>query len=181
MLRRMCKEQPRSWDRDIAPLLFAYREVPQASIGVFALEVIYGNSVRGPETVLRELWANEDVDRDKKTTYEHVLDLRNRLEGTCKLAHAELERAVFMQKEYFDHKSKRRELQVGDKVPILLPMDENKVIFQWNEPLLVTKKRNEVDYVIDLRSKRTLFHINMLKKYVEHCKEVEQVSVRMAI
>ncbi|XP_077511598.1 uncharacterized protein LOC144121988 [Amblyomma americanum] len=29
MLRRMCTEQPKEWDRFIEPLLFAYREVPQ--------------------------------------------------------------------------------------------------------------------------------------------------------
>ena len=31
MLRRLCVEQPKQWYRFINPLLFAYREVPQAS------------------------------------------------------------------------------------------------------------------------------------------------------
>ena len=33
MLKRMCAEQPRDWDRYLAPLLFAYREAPHESLG----------------------------------------------------------------------------------------------------------------------------------------------------
>lgn len=101
MLLRMCQEQPRSWNRYISPLLFAYRKVPQTSLEFSPFEVIYNHSVRGPVTVLRELCTNYDLARDTKTTYEHVLDLRNRLEETCKLTHEKLEKARFTQKKYF--------------------------------------------------------------------------------
>lgn len=55
MLRRMCREKPKSWDRHLAPLLFAYREVPQPSLGISPFELIYGRHVRGLMAVLREL------------------------------------------------------------------------------------------------------------------------------
>ena len=48
MLRKLCSEQPKQWNRYIAPLLFAYREVPQASTGFSPFELIYGKAVRGP-------------------------------------------------------------------------------------------------------------------------------------
>ena len=32
MLRRMCAEKPKDWDRYLQPLLFAYRETPQHSL-----------------------------------------------------------------------------------------------------------------------------------------------------
>ena len=34
MLMRMCAERPKDWDKYIDPLLFAYREAPQESLGV---------------------------------------------------------------------------------------------------------------------------------------------------
>lgn len=55
MLRKMCQEEPKSWDRLLAPLLFAYREVPQASMGFSPFELIYGRHVRGPLSLLKEL------------------------------------------------------------------------------------------------------------------------------
>ena len=33
MLKRLCQDQPKQWHRLIIPVLFAYREVPQESIG----------------------------------------------------------------------------------------------------------------------------------------------------
>ena len=77
MLKKMCRECPRDWDRYISPLLFAYREAPQASLGFSPFELLYGRTVRGPMTILRELWTSEDTDPEVKTTYEYVLDLRD--------------------------------------------------------------------------------------------------------
>ena len=37
MLTRMCAERPKDWDKYLDPLLFAYREVPQESMGVFSV------------------------------------------------------------------------------------------------------------------------------------------------
>lgn len=54
MLRKLSHEPPRSWDRYLAPLLFAYREVPQSSLGFSPFELIYGRHVRDPLTVLKE-------------------------------------------------------------------------------------------------------------------------------
>ena len=42
MLRKMCEEQPTQWDRYISPLLFAYREAKQESLGFSPFEIIYG-------------------------------------------------------------------------------------------------------------------------------------------
>ena len=42
MLKRMCEERPKDWDRYIPPLLFAYREVPQASTGFSPFELLFG-------------------------------------------------------------------------------------------------------------------------------------------
>ena len=47
MLKRLCSEQPKQWHRYINALLFAYREVPQASMGFSPFELLYGRTVRG--------------------------------------------------------------------------------------------------------------------------------------
>ena len=86
MLKKLCKERPREWDRYLCPLLFAYREVPQETLGFSPFELFYSCSVRGPMTVLKELWTNQKVNPETKLTYQYVLHLRNRLEETSKIA-----------------------------------------------------------------------------------------------
>lgn len=79
--------------RYMAPLLFAYREVPQASLGFSPFELVYGRNVKRPLAILRDLWERERLVTDVRRTYLYVLDLRNRLEDTCKLAHEKPERS----------------------------------------------------------------------------------------
>ena len=52
--------------------------------GSSQFEVLYGRPVRGPMSVLKEVWSNEEVQEAVKDTYEYVLDLRDRLEETRK-------------------------------------------------------------------------------------------------
>ena len=89
MIRRMASERPKDWDRYIRPLLFAYREVKQESMGFSPFEFLYGRTMR----ILRELLTNETVDPEVKSTYECVLDLKGRLNEACELAQMELQKA----------------------------------------------------------------------------------------
>ena len=90
MLKKMCSERPRDWDRFLPAVLFAYREVPQESLGFSPFELLHGRTVKGPIGILKELWTGENQGEEVKTTYQYVIDLRERLEETCKLAHQEL-------------------------------------------------------------------------------------------
>ena len=69
MLRHMCAEKPKDWDRYVGPLLFAYREVRQDSLSYSPFELLYGRTVRGPMSTLRELMTNEVAVPEVKTTY----------------------------------------------------------------------------------------------------------------
>lgn len=124
-------------------VISAYREVPQSSVGFSLFYLLYGRYVRRPMAVLRELWTNEKLDQDKKTAYGHMVELRQRLEETCKLAHKELKPAKLVQKSHYDKKSHVRHLQVGDKV-LLLPTDHNKWLLQWKGPFPVFERRNDL-------------------------------------
>ena len=86
MVKKMCQERPQDWDCYLPAVMFTYREVPQASTGFSPFELLYGRIVRGPMQVLKELWTENYGKGDPpevRTTYEYVVDLRNRLEETC--------------------------------------------------------------------------------------------------
>ena len=79
-LKKMCEERPRDWDRYISLLLFAYRETPQSSTTFAPFELLYGRDIRGPMTILKELWTGQYQEGKTKTTYQYVIDLQGRLE-----------------------------------------------------------------------------------------------------
>ena len=116
-----------------------------------------------------------------KTTYQYVLDLRERIEETCKLVQEELIKAQEKNKKYFNKKAKLRELERGQKVLVLLPTASNKLLFQWKGPAEVTERRGLVNYRVKFESgEEKTFHINMLKEYHER-DEVDSTVVREAV
>ena len=167
MLKRMCKERPKDWDKYINPLLFAYREAPQESLGFSPFELLYGRTVRGPMQILRELWTKEITDPEIRTTYQYVLDLRERLEDTCNLAAENLKTAKKRYAKYFNRRARDRQMQVGEKALILLPTSHNKLLMQWKGPFEIVKKIGNMDYRLNIKGKLKTFHANMLKLYLD--------------
>ncbi|XP_069186398.1 uncharacterized protein [Procambarus clarkii] len=165
MLKRMCIEQPREWPRYINPLLFAYREVPQASTGFSPFELLYDRTVKGPLQVLRNLREGDDCTPETKTTYEYVIDLRERLENTCQLAREQLAKAKEYQKQTYDKKAEERKFSVGDKALLLLPTSRNKLLLQWKGPFTVVECSHSLNYVLNIDGARKKYHVNMLKRY----------------
>lgn len=112
------------------------------------------------------------IDEEVKTTYGYVLDLRDHLEKTLKVAHENLIRARKTQKTYYGRRSRNRQLGVGDRALILLPTTANNLLMQWKGPFWVTGKKGNHDYWLDLGCETKLFHINMLKRYEDRSTEL---------
>ena len=91
------------------------------------------------------IWADEDINEQTKTMYQYVLELRERLESTCKLAHDELRKAQGNQHKWFNKKAKAKHLKEGDQVLLLLPTKLNKLEMQWQGPFDIIKKVREND------------------------------------
>ena len=166
MLRKLCIDQPKKWDTFIPALLFAYRETPQDSLGFSPFELLYGRTVRGPMQILRQIWTEDDVSDDERTTAEYVINLRNKMEETCKLASENLGKAAKRQARYYNRKAKPRSLAEGTQVLILLPSKSNKLEMTWQGPYVVENKLNDYDYRVKSGSKAKIYHINLLKEYV---------------
>ncbi|PIK63031.1 hypothetical protein BSL78_00038 [Apostichopus japonicus] len=166
MLRRMCSERPSDWDRYLPALLFAYREAPQESLGFSPFELLYGRTVRGPLCILKELWTGTNISDEVKTTYQYIVDLRERLDSTCKIAQEELAKSSKRYRRYYNARAKERKFKVNDDVLLLLPTEHNKLTMQWKGPFRIVGKVAQNDYKIDIRGNGKTFHANLLKKYV---------------
>ena len=166
MLKKLMADKPKDWDRYIAPALFAYREIPQASTGFSPFELLYGRTPKGPTQILSEIWSGKKTDVEVRTTYQYVADLKDTMEYTAQLAKEAMEKARITHKRHYDRKTVKRELSPGDDVLVLLPTDNNKLLLQWQGPFKVKAKTAPCDYLIKgSHDKDRVFHINMLKKY----------------
>ena len=165
MLRRMCAEHPK--ELNIPALLLAVREVPQESLGFSPFELLYGRNVRGPMAILRKLWSEEVNDEQVLSTYQYVIELRERLEQTFKLALENLEKVQIKQKTYYDKSARSCKFDVGDKVLLLLPTESNKLLLQWKGLYEIIEVINRMDYKVDVNGAVHPHHANMLKQYVE--------------
>ena len=168
MLKKVCADQPKEWDRYVGPLLFAYREIPQESTGFSPFELLYGRTIRGPLQILQDLWTREDSDSnsDVYNSYQYVLELKQRLESTLEIARENLVKSQVRYKHYYDKRSRHRKLKVGDSALVLLPTDNNKLLMQWKGPFKVVETVGVNDYRLDVNGTAKLFHINLLKQYV---------------
>ena len=128
-------------------------------------------------TILKELWTEEFDEAEVKTSYQYVIDLREKLEQALKLACEELKRSQARYQRYYNWNAKDRKFVVGDKVLNLLPTDKNKLLMQWKGPFEVEKIVGTNDYGIQVGGKVKTFHANTLKKYIER-KNADDVNNR---
>ena len=173
ILRKTVTGEGKDWDRLVPFLLFTYREVPQVSTGFSPFELLYGRVVRGLLDVVKEAWESEQAERSfaDKCVASYVLSIQDKMSQMAEPVHANMEKAEETQKRWYDLKSRDRKLKEGDKVLVLLPTSTDKLLAQWQGPYVVQKKINDVNYQIDLGSKKRnrfhVFHINMLRLWYE--------------
>ena len=116
----------KDWDRLLPYLLFAYREVPQASTGFSPFELLYGRKVRGPFDVIKESW--EVGEGSNESVVSYMIAMREKLEGMVDLVRKNEKRAKERQKEWYDRHARERELKVGAKVLVLLPTSTSNLL-----------------------------------------------------
>ncbi|KAK7889577.1 hypothetical protein WMY93_025137 [Mugilogobius chulae] len=79
MLQKFVDDTGKDWDRWLPFVLFAYREVPQASTGFSPFELLYGWDVQGPLDLLRTQWEGQPPRKTDRNIVQFVLEMRERL------------------------------------------------------------------------------------------------------
>lgn len=74
MLHKVVMDNPKQWPKWMPYILFAVREVPQASAGFSPFELIFGQKPREVLDLLKERW--EDPAPYHKQPVQMVLELR---------------------------------------------------------------------------------------------------------
>ena len=172
------RKSTKDWDVLLPYLLFAYREVPQASTGFSPFELLYGHVVRGPLDILSESWQGRK--KSEESVVSHILTIRERLGEMKKMADMNLKKAQQQQKLWYDQS---REFKKDDMVLLLLPTTTNKLLAKWQGPYRVIGRVGKANYLIDMpdhQKTRRIYHVNLLKKWespiLESCDMAKEVK-----
>lgn len=169
MLRKFVADTGKDWDKWLPFVLFAYREVPQASTGFSPFELLYGWQVQGPLDLLKESWEKPDPKKEKGIV-QYVLEMRDRLEQYREQAKENLMEKQQAQKRWYDQHARLRQFKPGQKVLLLLPTSTHKLLTKWQGPYTVARKMGPVTYEVhhpDKGKTRQTYHVNLLKEWKE--------------
>ncbi len=169
MLRKFVADTGRDWDKWLPFVLFAYREVPQASTGFAPFKLIYGWQVQGPLDLLKKGWEEKPASKkEEKGIVQYVLEMRDRLEQNREQAKENLQEKQQVQKRWYDQHARLRQFQPGQKVLLLLPTSTSKLLAKWQGPYTVVCKMGPVTYEVhhpDKGKARQIYHVNLLKEW----------------
>ena len=127
MLRKVVTKEGKDWDKLLPYVLFAYREVSQASTGFSPFELIYGHNVRGPIAVLKEAW--ESGESQDTSVIAHIIKIREQLQMMGVLQQNMIKAQVDL-KRWYDKNARSCKFEPGDQVLVLLPTSTSKLLAQ---------------------------------------------------
>ncbi|KAG5277592.1 hypothetical protein AALO_G00119390, partial [Alosa alosa] len=166
-LKKFVADNGKDWDQWLPYLLFAYREVPQASTGFFPFELLYGRQVRGPLDLLRDTWVTPKP-QEQDSVLSYVLKMRQKMEEMATIVEDNMTKAQQIQARWYDQRARQRSFAPGQQVLLLLPTTENKLLARWQGPYRVTRQLGPVTYELEMpgrRKTKQAFHVNLLKEW----------------
>ena len=82
------------------------------------------------------------------------------------------------QKRYYDRNARHRLFIVGDKVPLLLPTSNKKLLAQWKGLVKTVEKVRPVDYRVRYDNGVTkVYHVYMLKRWFDRDEEMDDQAM----
>lgn len=166
MLKKLVEVDGRDWDQLIPYVLFAIREVPQASTGYSPFELLYGRRPRGLLDLAKEVW--ESQPSPHRSVIEHVERLQERAKKVWPTVREHMEKAQAAQARTYNRGASVREFQPGEKVLVLVPTTECKFLAKWQGPFEVVERVGPVNYRVSQPGRRKglqIYHVNILKKW----------------
>lgn len=164
-VHKVARDHPRQWEIYLDLVLFAIREMPQASTRYAPFELV-SKWPRGILQLTQEQWAQQLPDPGKwADTY--VWNLAAQLEEACTRVHENLKAAQDKQKQWYEQGNQDQHFQQGDLVLV-----NNRAVHAlqgdlWQEPFPVVWILGPLTYRVWCEPRCCLkhLHVNGLKRW----------------
>ena len=169
MVRKFLPTCPRNWDNVVPILQMAINDTVCETTGLTPTEVLYGRRVRGPLSILREIWVHgqPELPHSSKNIISYLNELRQTLQTAADVAQKTAESQQTKMKHYYDQHATDRRFIAGQKALLLMPSSPYKIDATWTGPVTVVRAVDNFNYEVQLEIRKQIFHANMLKPYEE--------------
>ena len=106
MLKTLCHQTDKDWDKGVHLLLFAVGDSVQESLGFSPFELVFGHSFRGPLKFYRQKLRSEDY--SALDGLGRVSDFGHELSEACELAQNTIRSVQSKMKERYDKYTQSR-------------------------------------------------------------------------
>ncbi|GBM74566.1 hypothetical protein AVEN_151018-1 [Araneus ventricosus] len=146
LLKVICLENARDWEKNLPAALLALRTVDHDTTGFSPSELVHGRNLRTPERLLFEKWAEPEEENSLETGY--VFELLNRFQKYKELSMEKASAEQIKRKTWYDKKAISREFKIGDQVLILATNKPNKFAVNWVGPGVIDQKLSDTNYIV---------------------------------
>ncbi|GFS97785.1 hypothetical protein TNCV_2017641 [Trichonephila clavipes] len=168
MIHHVIREDPRSWDRQLPFLLFAYREVPNTTTGVSPFRLLYGREARGPLAILKSSWAGEIhlPTNISQSAADYLQEIKINMEKAAESASLTAAQKQKAYGDYFNKRSSVKNFSIGKQVVLLIPDSSNKIYARWTGPGEIIQHHPPHSYKVKLSDGTVRHvHVNKIRKY----------------
>ncbi|GFX12211.1 hypothetical protein TNCV_1103291 [Trichonephila clavipes] len=172
MIHHVIREDPRSWDRQLPFLLFAYREVPNTTTGVSPFRLLYGREARGPLAILKSSWAGEIhlPTNISQSAADYLQEMKINMEKAAESASLTAAQKLLFNccsyGDYFNKRSSVKNFSIGEQVVLLIPDSSNKIYARWTGPGEIIQHHPPHSYKVKLSDGTVRHvHVNKIRKY----------------
>jgi len=132
-------------------MLWALREVPNATTSTSPYMLVYGRTPRGPLAVVKESWTGENDTgaRLAQPVEDYLLDLRSKLSEAAEFAQSHANAAQQSYTAHYNLRARQKKFKERDRVIVLAPENTGKMGNRWLGPGTVVKVKSPYSYLVD--------------------------------
>ena len=168
MLSKVAMVDPKSWHKHLSYILWALREVSNASTSVPPWVLAFGFLPRGPLAILQESWYDEQQLPPNlgKTPHAYLMELRDNLDKAHTYASQHAENTQLRYVHRYNLRSCGKSFVPGEKVLILRKnTTSSKTFSSWIGPGEIIEVRSPSSYLVEVDGARRVYHVNDLRTY----------------
>jgi len=166
MLHFAMREHGRAWHTVVPFLVWALREVPNATTGLSPFMLQFGIPPRGVLHVLKQTWTGQQRLPSSKPVDQYMNDLVKCLETAGKFANEHSKIAQAQYAKYYNARAADKSFTMGEQV-IVLEKDSNSKTFAKWQTGVIAKVLSPYSYLVNMPNDACRhLHANKLRKLI---------------
>ena len=131
LLHHAMRQHGRGWHKAVPFLVWAMREVPNATTGVSPFQLQFGIPPRGVLSLLKDTWVGQIQSPTNKSVSQYMAEMAKHLETVSEYADEHAKNAQKLYAKYYNVHAKDKLFEEDEQVLVLEKDVSSKVYAEW--------------------------------------------------